>query len=224
MILTISYDIRDPLTIIDGMLKLLPLKKNRLYIENIIASGKHILRLGESKEMADNVPFKLYGPINYIIIEFTSIINNKGLIFFREKTQTDFYLYGDINRIKQVINNLLSNAIKFTDTRTIEFTTKCDDNKLILIIHDIGIGTDTEIFFPFEKASNTTNMEGFGLGLSITKRLVNLLGGTIIVESKLKEGSIFTVQLPISQTNKTIVEEIENTTDSISCLSQKNNY
>ena len=78
--------------------------------------------MGESKEMADNVPFKLYRPINYIIIEFTSIINNKGLIFFREKTQTDFYLYGVIYRIKLVIKNLLSNAIKFTDTRIIEFT------------------------------------------------------------------------------------------------------
>lgn len=241
MILTISHDIRGPLTTINGnaelALETLSKEKNKLYIENIITSGKHILRLvnsllnihrlDESKETVNNVPFKLYGLINHIIIEFTPIVNNKGLAFLTEKPQTDFSLYGDINRIEQIINNLLSNAIKFTKTGTIEFTTKYqeNDNNLIFIIHDTGIGMDTEniqnIFNPFEKASNTTNTEGFGLGLSITKGLVNLLGGTITVESKLKEGSTFTIQLPVSQTNEEIIEETENTTDSIPCPSLK---
>lgn len=239
MILTISHDIRGPLTTINGnaelALETLNKEKNRLYIKNIITSGKHILRLvntllnihrlDESKETVNNVPFKLYGLINHIIIEFTPIINNKGLVFLTEKPQTDFSLYGDINRIEQIINNLLSNAIKFTETGTIEFTTKYNDNNLIFIIHDTGIGMDTEnihnIFNPFEKASNTINTEGFGLGLSITKGLVNLLCGTITVESKLKEGSTFSIQLPVSQTNEKIVEETENTTDSIPCPSQK---
>lgn len=117
-----------------------------------------------------------------------------------------YQLLGDRIHIKQVINNLLSNAIKYTESGTIEFTTKCinkDKNCLLIIsVKDTGRGIKAEdinkLFTKFERLDieRSSTAEGTGLGLAITKKLVEMMGGKINVQSSYGKGSLFIVQIP----------------------------
>ena len=117
-----------------------------------------------------------------------------------------YQLIGDRVHIKQVINNLLSNAIKYTESGTIEFTTKCinkDKNCLLIIsVKDTGRGIKAEdinkLFTKFERLDieRSSTAEGTGLGLAITKKLVEMMGGKINVQSSYGKGSLFIVQIP----------------------------
>ena len=113
-------------------------------------------------------------------------------------------------RLRQIVNNLLSNAVKFTPKGEIALTAKYDSSKLTIAISDTGKGMATEdrerIFQEFTRLSGAQGEEGFGLGLSIVKKLVVLLEGTIDVQSKLGEGSCFTVILPLYPVGKSVSE------------------
>lgn len=140
-----------------------------------------------------------------------------------------YHLIGDKAHVKQVINNLLSNAIKYTEEGFVELNVKCinkgDICLLIISVRDSGRGIKSEdinkLFTKFERLDieKNTTTEGTGLGLAITKRLVELMNGTINVESRYKEGSIFMVQLPqkIDKLTRPINENsIENTKEMLS--------
>lgn len=116
-------------------------------------------------------------------------------------------LFGDTIRIKQIITNLLNNAIKYTEkgTVTLKITSqRLHDNEIALIItvSDTGIGIKEDdmqkLFSKFERIEEGRNkhIEGTGLGMSITKQLVELMDGEIVVDSKYGEGSTFTVKIP----------------------------
>src|SRR5439155_14277418 len=110
---------------------------------------------------------------------------------------------GDQRRIAQVLLNLLGNAIKFTDTGEVGVRAQAADGSFLVSVSDTGPGiseADREkIFGEFQQAdeSSTRQKGGTGLGLSIAKRIVELHGGTIWVESKLGEGATFSFRLPI---------------------------
>ena len=114
-------------------------------------------------------------------------------------------LYGDSGKVKQIITNILTNAVKYTDKGEINFVVNCVNNEnecsLVISVEDTGRGIKSDkidkLFTKFnrlEEDLNTTT-EGTGLGLAITKRLVEMLGGKIVVQSKYGEGSKFTVYL-----------------------------
>lgn len=115
-------------------------------------------------------------------------------------------LIGDKAHVKIIINNLLSNAIKYTEKGKISLTVKCinknDISNLIISVKDTGRGIKKEniekLFNKFERLDEdrNTTIEGTGLGLAITKSLVNLMNGTINVQSAFGKGSIFVVNLP----------------------------
>lgn len=115
-------------------------------------------------------------------------------------------LYGDKIRVKQVVNNLLSNAIKYTDQGYIKVNVKCinqNDNCILFIsVEDSGQGIKSEnikrLFNKFDRLDieRNTTTEGTGLGLAITKKLIDLMNGTINVESQFGKGSIFVAQIP----------------------------
>jgi len=115
----------------------------------------------------------------------------------------------DEARLRQVLFNLLSNAIKFTDAGSVELAAStlrvADEEKLVLRVKDTGIGISEDdhqaIFEPFKQVDGGTTRRfgGTGLGLSICRNLVEALGGTIVVESRLGEGAIFTVTLPLER-------------------------
>ena len=225
IILTISHDIRAPLSIINGSAELAmdirDKKRRNMHLANIKLVCKHVLhllnnlldvyRLNESKETCNNVPFSLKELLERIATGFSHIVNDKGILFQCEFKDTDIVLYGDMDRIEQIIDNLLANAVKFTQTGSIVFNASYENKRLSLMIKDTGIGmsedTLSRIFRPFERLSSDMNSDGFGLGLPITKGLVKLLGGTIEVESKLGYGSTFHVSLPLPISNERIENE-----------------
>ena len=112
-------------------------------------------------------------------------------------------------KVRQVAMNLMSNAAKFTDRGTIELRAEVRDTMLILTVRDTGIGIRNEdiesLFTAFHQLEDamTKRYEGTGLGLTITRNLLNLLGGNITVSSRFGEGSTFTVSLPLAGTENT---------------------
>ena len=121
-------------------------------------------------------------------------------------------IISDPFRMKQILYNLVINAYKFTEegTITIESFLKKDNKKSILEISvsDTGIGISEDqkenIFKAFTQADNNkeNKQNGFGLGLTISKKVAELLGGTLTLESELNKGSTFTLKIPITFSNK----------------------
>lgn len=103
-------------------------------------------------------------------------------------------------RIEQVITNLISNAIKYGNAKPIEVSVSLDQDTAVLVVQDSGLGISpadqARIFERFERASTDSSISGLGLGLYITKQIVEAHHGTIIVESKVERGSKFIVKLP----------------------------
>ena len=227
IILTISHDIRAPLSIINGSAELAmdtrDRKKRNSHLANIGILCKHILhllnnlldvyRLNEAKETRNDTPFRLSDLLERIAAGFTHAANDKGLLFQCNFEGTDVTVCGDSDCIEQIADNLLSNAVKFTEAGNIRFTARYKDGTLLLTVEDTGIGmseeTATRIFNPFERSAPDTNSEGFGLGLSITKGLVGLLGGAITVASEVGKGSTFRVSLPLPLTDEAMESEVQ---------------
>lgn len=170
-----------------------------------------VYRLNDSKETCNNVPFDLNDLLERIATGFSHVVNNKGILFLCDFKDTDVVLHGDVDRIEQIIDNLLANAVKFTETGTIHFNAAYKGGNLSLEITDTGIGMDenalSRIFRPFERLASEMNADGFGLGLPITKGLVNLMGGTIEVESETGCGSTFRVSLPLPLSDERLEHE-----------------
>lgn len=225
IILTISHDIRAPLNVIDGSADLAmdtrEKKRRNTHLNNIRRVCKHVVhllnnlldvyRLNEAKEIRNDVPFDLHELLERTAAGFSHIINNKGILFNCDFKDTEVKLYGDADRIEQIIDNLLTNAVKFTETGTISFNVHYLNEQLVIEIVDTGIGMSEEtlsrIFRPFERQTSATNVDGFGLGLPITQGLVNLLDGTIEVTSSINHGSTFRVTLPIPETDEPLESE-----------------
>ena len=225
IILTISHDIRAPLNIISGSAELAmdthDKKRRNNHLNNIRIICKHVVhllnnlldvyRMNEAKETRNDVPFSLNNLLERIASGFSHIVTNKGILFRPNFKDTDVNLYGDVDRIEQIMDNLLTNAVKFTESGNIVLNACYHKEILILEVKDSGIGMSPEtlsrIFRPFERLTSATNVDGVGLGLSITKGLVSLLGGTIEVASDLGKGTTFRVSLPLPETTETVEEE-----------------
>lgn len=225
IILTISHDIRAPLNVIGGSAELAmdtrDKKRRDNHLNNIKIVCRHIThllnnlldvyRLNEAKETRNDVPFNLDDLLGRTVSGFSHIVNNKGILFDHQFDNTGVKLLGDMDRIAQIVDNLLTNAVKFTESGTISFNARYGDGHLYLEVKDTGIGMNeimlSRIFRPFERLASETNTDGFGLGLPITKGLVDLLGGTITVSSKAGSGSTFCVTLPLPTTDKLIEDE-----------------
>lgn len=115
------------------------------------------------------------------------------------------FVFADENRLIQIFYNLIHNAVKYTNEGEIRIMSDVTDDFVYFTIRDTGIGMDESLlqrlFDPYEQGSNQTVIEsGFGLGLSISKQLIELHGGTLSVSSKVGKGSAFTFSLPIAET------------------------
>jgi len=225
IILTVSHDIRAPLNVISGSAELAmdtrEKKRRNIHLSNIMIVCKHVVhllnnlldvyRLNEAKETRNDVPFDLKILLERIASGFSHVVNNKGILFRHKFDNTEVKLYGDADRIEQIIDNLLTNAIKFTESGTISFNVRYHEGKLVMEIKDTGIGMTEEtlsrIFRPFERRISAANADGYGLGLPITQGLVNLLDGTIEVTSTIDRGSTFRVTLPLPETDEPLVDE-----------------
>lgn len=163
-------------------------------------------RLDSGKETVRLLPFRLKNISDTLETEFMIQMEKKGLVF-ETVNEADEVVMGDRNLILRIGSNLLSNALKFTQKGSVKLTCKYVDGSFILEVDDTGTGISNEkleqIFKPFERLSNAATQDGFGLGLSIVRSLVELMGGSIIVESIPEKGSRFTVMLPLDKADET---------------------
>ena len=221
---TITHELRTPLTAIIGYIALMEkgndADKKEQYVRNIRQSSERMrkmlntllsfFRLDNGKEQPNISPCRISAITHILETEFTPIAMNKGLAL-TITNQTDTVVLTDKERILQIGNNLLSNAIKFTENGGVSLTMDYNNGALKLIVEDTGTGmTDEEqqrVFGAFERLSNATAKDGFGLGLSIVQRIVTMLGGTIRLKSEKGKGSHIKVEIPM-QTAEELPEQI----------------
>lgn len=210
---TITHELRTPLTAIHGYTELIQcngIAENKRHAERILQASKRMIamlnslldffRLDSGKEKPICNPFRLQDICDTMEAEFRPMAENKDLKLI-VGNDADVILMGDKERIMQIGDNLLSNAIKYTQAGNVSFRSGYDGKTLTLIVEDTGSGMSAEeqqrVFGAFERLSNAATQDGFGLGLSIVKRIVDMLGGTIRVESEKGKGSRFTVRIPM---------------------------
>lgn len=212
-----SHEIRTPMNGIMGVIQMIrstPLNKQQLtYIETLDFSAKNLLtiindildlsKIEAGKFNIEKVKFDLRKTIKSTVDSYETISRLKDVelkLFGLDELPT--YVTGDPVRLSQVISNLVSNAIKFTDSGTVEVfcSSEVDQNEKVRLnveIKDTGIGISKQglkkIFKNFEQAHIGSGRisGGTGLGLSIVKKLLNLQGGGIYVESQVGEGTCF---------------------------------
>ena len=225
LMLAITHDFKAPLGSIMGYTELLSRltedERQRFYLDNMKSSSEHLLklvsdlldfhRLDLNKAEVNRVTFNPSQLFDEIYVSFEPLTAAKGLALrCHVVPELNGRYISDPLRLRQIVNNLLSNAVKFTQKGEISLTASYDSSKLTIAIADTGKGMASEdrerIFQEFTRLSGAQGEEGFGLGLSIVKKLVTLLEGTIDVQSTLGKGSCFTVTLPLYPVGKSIAE------------------
>lgn len=214
---TISHEVRTPITAINGMSSLLLntelTSQQREFVDTIYSSGEALLRIindfldfskiESGKLELEEQPFSIETCINEVIHILLPQAKQKGIeLIFNYCQKTPALVLGDVTRLRQILINLVSNAIKFTHEGSVEICVinRSNDNHLNQIefaIRDTGIGIHQANFdclfkcFSQVNSSITRQYGGTGLGLAICKRLAELMGGKIWVESELGKGSTF---------------------------------
>ena len=207
--------VEDANYILEASQTLLEIVGNILDINKIEAQKLEII----------NSPYNFKEEVTKLCNVTKSRIGDKNIVFnLNIDSNIPNSLIGDSVKVKQIINNLLTNAIKYTNEGSINLDINCNiDNNICnitIICKDTGIGISeenlTKLFNKFERLDTEKNstIEGTGLGLAITKSIVEMMGGTIDVESKLDEGSTFIVKIPqnIDNNVEEVVSEIKEDT------------
>ncbi len=222
-----SHEIRTPMNAVMGLSKLLLdtplLEMQKNYAENIYKSSNALLdilneildfsKIEANRLEIENYPFQTQELMEQINILFGVAATQKNLeLIFDIEPNVPEVIDGDKMRLSQVIGNLVGNAIKFTQKGAIHIRvdTLFDKEKTFLeiFVRDTGIGIDEEklkkLFQPFVQADSSTTRKygGTGLGLVISKKLVELMGGEIKVISTLGKGSTFSFKVPLSKTRE----------------------
>ncbi len=233
LISTVSHDLRTPLNTISGYSELMETTeltaKQRSYITNVRSASEYVdslvndlldfSKLEAGKIKIEKVPFVLSDLINQTAENVRALFKEKKIDFsLKIDEQLNRPLLGDPFRIRQIVTNLISNAYKFTPAGKIEIIVskkKSAGNILEVQIDvvDTGIGIKKEkqalIFKEFTQAEANTDKKygGYGLGLTISKKLAQLLGGTIYLKSEEGKGSTFTLQLPLELSKSVVIPE-----------------
>ena len=213
-----SHEIRTPMHAISGMVKILErnqhlseqekfLKAMQVSSDNLTVLLDDILDLSKieaGKIEVEEVPFQPREVIENVRQMLVYKAEEKGLELKIEiDPQIPEFLLGDPTRLSQVLTNLAGNSIKFTNKGSVSIIAKRKSEFLICEVHDTGIGIPKDklytIFDAFEQAKGSTsrNFGGTGLGLNISKQLVELQKGNIWAESEEGQGSTFFVSLPL---------------------------
>lgn len=213
MLLTVSHDIKSPLASIIGNIELMDNTGNEKELASIQQSAEHILSLlnnllefsslEQGKLQVENSRFNVKKLCDETTSMFEPIALKKNLQFLVDNQIHDnLQANSDPLKIKQIIANLISNAIKYTIEGHISFGASLENSQLVFRIGDSGIGIPAdkleEIFKPFVRTDSGSKLsEGSGYGLSVVKGLVDLMEGSIEVQSEVGKGSLFTVHIPV---------------------------
>ena len=181
------------LTIINDILDFSKIEAGKLEIEEIAYSPDRLVRT---------------------VAQGAGVLAAAKRLELRSSTETlPSAVLGDPSRISQILYNLLSNAIKFTDRGAVVLSARPEGDELVFAVSDSGIGMAPEVlnqlFKPFAQADSsvTRKFGGTGLGLAICRRLADLMGGTLEVESVPAKGSTFILRLPLRPTDQAVPEE-----------------
>ena len=227
-----SHEIRTPLSSIIGFTHLLlaqgydPSKqRHHEYLNIIQSSGKHLLALIndildlskiEANQLEVNwerldVP-QLCRNVLALVKEKAA---NKGLQMRLDIDSNIKNMVADPLRLKQILLNLLFNAVKFTETGTVGLEVKSQDDLMYFTVWDTGIGisqeNQSELFQPYFQIFDERHVngeEGTGLGLTVTRKLAEIHGGWVEVESQLHKGSRFTIVIPVEQNSDASQESL----------------
>jgi len=214
-----SHEIRTPLNSILGFTKLMadpeidPIKKSR-FSSIISHNGSQLLSIINGLldfSMIETGQIKLIKKrfiLEELIIDisndFITLANNKGidLIVAPEIISTKTNIESDLSRLRQVINNIVENAVKFTNNGEVYIGLTYEENCFKIIVRDTGVGIPVDfwqhVFDRFQQADKTNSRKfgGNGLGLAISKHIIELMGGKIWFESEEGKGSTFYIQIP----------------------------
>lgn len=221
LMLTITHDFKAPLGSIIGyvelMMRLDNTERQKFYLQNMKASSDHLLslvsdlldfhRLESHKLDINRIAFSPKVLFDKIVSAMQPMADKKQLnLILKVEKSADANFSGDPLRIKQIVDNLLSNALKFTARGTVTIHVFVRVRYLVFSVSDTGRGIardDLEhIFQAFTRLSSAQGVEGFGLGLAITRQLVDLMGGRIDVRSVEGVGSTFTVEIPLEEVSE----------------------
>jgi len=216
LVSTASHEFRTPLSTITSSVSLAErhaqsgeFEKMKKHFNIIHSSVKNLVdilndhlsldKIEQNKIEIEYVRFSLSKFSNEIIEEMTGILKAGQSIHYTHIGDEEIKQERKI--LRNILLNLLSNAIKYSDiNKEIFLTTEVSTNKILVSVRDNGIGISekdqTNLFQTFFRANNAVNIEGTGLGLTIVKRYVELLGGTINLKSKIGEGTTVHIELP----------------------------
>ena len=216
LLLTITHDIKAPAASIAGFIDLLSeyvdQPKAVGYLQNISGSAKHLLqlvsalldyhKLESGKAERHEVSFAPAVLISECVAQMQPLAMEKKLKLATDVQVTESMLCrSDAFRIKQIVNNLVGNAIKYTDKGEVRVGVNIANRQLSISVKDTGCGMTPDelqtVFNAFTRLPGAQGKEGVGLGLTITREIVTLLGGNIRVQSTKGKGSTFTVSLPV---------------------------
>ena len=237
-----SHDIRTPMNAIIGFtniaLKQDPKPEIRSCLEKIGDSSEHLLtlindvldisRIESGKIQFTPAPVDLVAVADTVVNLTSGFLTNRNIRFECKLEEPEVrYVLADAVRIREVLVNILGNAVKFTqDGGTIRFEASylpgVDERHILACyrIADTGVGMSEEFIghifdeFSQEESSARTQYKGTGLGMAITKRYVDLMGGRISVESQKGVGSTFTVELPMELTDGRRIQKEDYAADS----------
>ena len=227
LMLTITHDIKAPagsiIGYIDLLIRLVHDRRQQFYLSNMKSSAQHLLalvtslldyhRLEAGKMDLHPVAFNPHELLTDIYHSFLPLAEKKNLqLTFEEHLPESLTLEGDPFRIRQIVENLLSNALKFTAAGKITLEAAYHGNQFVFRVSDTGCGMTAKeqerIFKEFTRLRSAQGQEGFGLGLSITHKLVELLLGKIEIESTPGKGSTFQVSIPLPSISPKTVQDL----------------
>lgn len=208
-----SHEMKTPIQSILAYSELLLYKPYEVTTEYVEAIYRNALRLQKlSNNLLDitrienhaftlkNEIFDLNELISRTIQEFTrqiqvGVIENKDVTFLFS-TKDSLYVWADKDRISQVISNLIDNALKFTQEGSITIETKSHDNMAMISVRDSGVGISSQIAPKLFSKFSTSEYNGTGLGLYISKAIIEKHGGRIWAENGIHKGATFLFEIP----------------------------
>ncbi|AJY45770.1 hybrid sensor histidine kinase/response regulator [Martelella endophytica] len=217
----LSHELRTPLNAVYGYAQLLErdptipearqpaiksIRRSADYLSGLIDGLLDISRIESGRLQVFSNEIDLTEFLDQITDMFETQARAKGLTFHHERDRNlPAHVRSDEKRLRQILVNLLSNAVKFTDTGTVTFTARYRSQVATFIVSDTGSGIAASdlgrIYEPFERGGRSEK-PGLGLGLTITRLLVNTLGGAIDVRSEEGKGTTFTVRLMLASIDR----------------------
>lgn len=211
---TVSHELKTPISTIKGFGQLLNKSKtvddarDKKYLDRMLVQAERMDRL--IQDLLDVSRISL-GKLNLNVKDFdldtliSDVVQDLKLVFPTHELSlsagTNCFIFGDPARIAQVITNLIDNAVKYSpEAKQVLIAVRCDEKSATVSVQDFGIGISRSnepfIFDKFYQVNNVYKTPGLGVGLYVSKEIIELMEGKIWFESKVGEGTIFSFQVP----------------------------